>query len=410
MLLNIDRAREVMARRGLDGLVAQTSINVYYLSDYWGMLMNAERFDATFFAVLPRREDASPVLILPAVELRRLVTKGGTWIPEIVSYTSPLDDETEGLSGAGKPYTGWPVREGAELTDRESAWIEMTRRHGDSMAPDAIAALERALRIAGLEAGKVGTDDARLASWIEDAGFSGLESTYDTNVFNEIRRVKTPDEIDLMRTAARINEIALRAAGDAMHEGAEWSEMERVYFTSMASQGGAGSYFICGVGELPSGRIRRGEPMLFDALGTYHQYHGDFGRCAVVGEPSAEMRTRHAALVAGWDAVQPLLRPGVTYSKIADTAVAAIHSAGFPEFVYATPHGLGLEHTDDPKPVGLALGSGWDTTIESGMVLNVDLPYTEIGWGSVHIEDTIVITDDGFEALTTQDLDILKAP
>ena len=120
-------------------------------------------------------------------------------------------------------------------------------------------------------------------------------------------------------------------------------------------------------------------------------------------------RKRHAALVAGWDAVTPLLKPGETYSRIAAVATETIRAAGFPDFVYATPHGLGLEHTDDPKPVGLALGSGWDTTLEAGMVLNVDLPYTEIGWGSVHIEDTILITDDGYEALTTQDLDIIVA-
>ena len=34
MLVNLDRAREIMARENLDGLVAQLPINAYYLSDY----------------------------------------------------------------------------------------------------------------------------------------------------------------------------------------------------------------------------------------------------------------------------------------------------------------------------------------------------------------------------------------
>jgi len=409
-LLNLERAREVMQRRGLDGLVAQLSINVYYLSGYWGMLMSAERFDAAFLAVLPRREDFPAVLVLPAMELRRLVSEGGTWMPEIVAYSSPLDDETEGLQAPGRPYEGWPVRAGAVLTSREQAWIDITRRHRDRVAGDARGALARALRLAGLEAGRLGTDDPRIEGWARAAGLDRVSCLADANVFNEVRRVKTPAEIALLRSAARINEEALRAAAGALAEGAAWHEVERAYFVAMAGCDATGSYFICGAGGLPSGRVRRGEPMLLDALGTYRRYHGDFGRSAVVGEPTPAMRKRHAALVAGWEAIQPLLRPGSRYSEIAATAVDSIRRAGFPEFVYATPHGVGLEHTDDPKPPGRLPGAQWDTVLEPGMVLNVDLPFTEIGWGSVHIEDTVHILPGGFEALTSLDFGIVCRP
>ncbi len=177
----------------------------------------------------------------------------------------------------------------------------------------------------------------------------------------------------------------------------------------MAAEGGAGSYVICGAGGPPSGRIRRNEPMFLDALGTYEHYHGDFGRCVVLGEPSELMKRRHRALCAGWDAVQPLLKPGTRYSELADTAVDAIRRNGLPEFVYATPHSLGLEHTDDPKAAGVQQGMAADVALEPGMVLNVDMPFTEIGWGSVHIEDTVHITVDGYEALTSADFDIIEA-
>ena len=147
--------------------------------------------------------------------------------------------------------------------------------------------------------------------------------------------------------------------------------------------------------------------MFLDALGTYEHYHGDFGRCVVVGEPSELMERRHRALCAGWETVQPLLRPGTCYTDLATTAVEAIRKNGLPEFVYATPHSLGLEHTDDPKPAGAQQGMMGDVELEAGMVLNVDMPFTEIGWGSVHIEDTVHITADGFEALTSSDFDII---
>jgi Xaa-Pro aminopeptidase len=404
-LVNLERAREVMERRGLDGLVAQLSINVYYLSGYWGMLMSAERFDAAFFAVLPRSVDAPATLVLPSMELRRLAAQGGTWMHEVVAYTSPLDDE----AGAGVPYQGWPVRTGADLEECERRWVDVTAAHRDRVAGDAPTAMARAVRNAGLERGRLGTDDVRLATWLQGAGLDGVACTADPNLFNDIRRVKTPAELHLLRRAAIINETALRAAGAALCEGAEWSEMEREYFVSMADQGAQGSYFICGAGGLPSGRVRRGEPMMLDALGTYAHYHGDFGRCAVVGEPSDEMLRRHRALLAGWEAVAERLRPGARYSEIAVAAVEAIRKGGLPEFVYATPHGVGLEHTDDPKPAGRLPGAQWDTVLEPGMVLNVDLPFTEIGWGSVHVEDTVHITRDGFEPLTSQEMGIIRA-
>jgi Xaa-Pro aminopeptidase len=303
ILANLSRARQVMARRGLDGLVAQLSINVYYLSGYWGMLMSAERFDAAFLAVLPRREDLPAVLVMPTIELRRLVSEGGTWMPEIVAYSSPLDDESEGLQTDGKPYDGWPVQPGAALTSREQAWTDITRRHRDRVAADARVALVRALRLAGLESGRLGTDDPRIEGWAQAGGLAGVSCAVDANVFNEIRRVKTPAELELLRAAARINEASLRAA-----------------------------------------------------------------------------------------------------------AVGAVRRAGFPEFVYATPHGVGLKHTDDPKPPGRLPGAQWDTPLEPGMVLNVDLPFTEIGWGSVHIEDTVHVTADGFETLTSPDFGILCRP
>jgi len=40
------------------------------------------------------------------------------------------------------------------------------------------------------------------------------------------------------------------------------------------------------------------------------------------------------------------------------------------------------------------------------MVVNIDMPHTEIGWGSIHMEDTVLITTYGFERLSETDLSI----
>ena len=322
-LVNLPRAREIMAREQIDGLIARVPINVYYLSGYWGLLMSAERFDAAFFAVLPADETRPAALVMPSMELRRLVSQGGTWMPETFIFTRP-DDEQDQIAVDGQPYSGWPIREGVETTVLEDRGIAETRKQAGRVSGNARGALARAVRASGLEQATVVIDDVRVAGWLENAGLTKIRCREDANVFNRIRLVKTEAELALMRKAAKINEAAAREAAAAFRVGVDWQEIEAVYAAAMAQAGARASYLMCGAGGPRSGRLQTGEPMFIDALGTFAQYHGDFGRCVVVGEANKQMRQRHAALVAGWHAAADLLRPGIRYSELADAVVAAV--------------------------------------------------------------------------------------
>ena len=315
-LLNHERAIEIMERENLDGLIAQLPVNSYYLSGYWGLFNTSTGYDDRYFDLLPRDPAAPAALIVPALEIRRLETdrhKGaGTWMEHVYAYSDVADAEGDAVlleddSPRGGIYTGWPVADGVELTALEHDWCAVTRRMGQQMSPDAFQALARAIRAAGLEQSVLGSDDARTTDWLENSQLDKLTVKYRPQLFNEIRLVKTETEIEILRKAAHINEMSLLVAADSMCEGSTWDELEYMYMMSMAQQGGRGVYLMCGVGELPAGKVRKGEPVFFDALGQYRHYHGDFGRCAVVGEPSAEHRKRHAHLLMGWEEAQDLL-------------------------------------------------------------------------------------------------------
>lgn len=403
MLLNRSRAEEIMAREGLDALIAVSPRNSYYLSDYWGLFNTPGGYDAAYFALVPAGERPG-ALIMPALEIRRLETKGGTWLPQVFAYSAPNDDAVFADGTAkGLDYAGWSVRPGAELGELEQRWVEIVRRMGSQMSADAFWALSRAVKAADLEHARIGTDDPRVGDWLAGCGLTDVEVRCEPQLFNEIRLIKTAPEIDLLTRAARANEASLLAAVAAMHEGTTWSELEGVYLAAMANQGGRGVYLTCGVGELPAGHVRRGEPVMFDALGQVERYHGDFGRCAVVGEPSAEHRQRHRAICTGWEVAQEWLKPGVRYSELAAEVGKAVRADGIPNFRDPVVHSLGLEHTDDPKPPGVQPQTKPDQVLQAGMVVNVDMPHTEIGWGSVHMEDTVRITADGCERLGTAD-------
>jgi Xaa-Pro aminopeptidase len=410
VLLNVERARELLRREGLDGLIAGQAINQYYLTDHWGVFNTPVGYDGTYFGVFPRDAGAPAALVLPALEIRRLVSPGSTWVPLIHAYSAPGEEAFEDGTPRGTDYGGWPLLPGVELSPRERGWVSITERLGRKMSPDAFGALGRSVRSAGLSQARVAVDDARIAGWLAGAGVSAITCEYRPQLFNEIRLVKTEAELALMRVAARCNENALLHAADQLRVGSTWDEIEDRYMARMAEQGARGVYLMCGIGELPAERARAGEPIMFDALGQHRRYHGDFGRCTVLGEPGAEHRARHRALCIGWEAAQEWLRPGVRYSELARAVGDAVRQSGLRAFRDPIVHSLGLEHTDDPKPHGVQPQVKPDQVLQVDMVVNVDMPHTEIGWGSVHMEDTVRIVADGCEFLTSNDTSLRIIP
>lgn len=406
MLVNKVRADELMERDGLDGLIAVSPRNTYYLSDYWGMFNTPGGYDAAYFALLPFG-DRPGALIMPALEIRRLESYGGSWMPSIYAYSSPAGDlEFDDGTAKGVDYTGWPVDPERKLGELERRWVDIVDRMSTQMSADAFSALSRAIKAAGLAKGCLATDDPRVADWLTARDLETVDCHYRPDLFNEIRLIKTDVELGLLTHAARANEASLIAATMAMQEGVKWHELESVYLAEMANRGAHGVYLACGLGELPAGKIRRGEPIMFDGLGHFKHYHGDFGRCAVVGEPTAKHRQRHRALCVGWEVAREWLKPGIRYSELSATVGQAVRRAGIPDFRDPIVHSLGLEHTDDPKPPGVQPQTKPDQYLQAGMVVNVDMPHTEIGWGSVHMEDTVHITPDGCERLGTADFSL----
>lgn len=420
-LLNHDRAIEIMERENLDGLIAQLPINSYYMSNYWGLFNTAVGYDGSYFALLPRDPAAPPALIVPALEIRRLETEksknAGTWIENVYAYSGPLDEMHDAVAAdafadgtpRGHDYSGWPIAEGGSNEPLEQQWQAVTDQLGTRMSPNAFWALSRAIKAAGLEQGRIGADDSRTAGWLNECGLEQLDVSYRPQLFNEIRLVKTDAEIEILRRAAHINEMSLLVAADSMRIGSTWEEIEDMYMMTMAQQGGRGVYLMCGVGELPAGRIRVDEPVFFDGLGQYRHYHGDFGRCAVVGEITSEQRKRHAHLLAGWEEAQSLLGPGISYSELSAKVGNAVRQAGLHNFRNPVVHSVGLEHTDDPKPFGVQPQTKPDQILQPNMIVNIDMPHSEIGWGSLHMEDTVRITTYGYERLSETDMSIRVA-
>ena len=113
-------------------------------------------------------------------------------------------------------------------------------------------------------------------------------------------------------------------------------------------------------------------------------------------------------MVAGWEKAVEMIKPGLSGQELTSQVLKVIEREGFPGFMIVTPHSIGLEHTDHPLPIGPEMpGSKGDFVFMENMVVNVDMPYHEYGWGAMHLEDTLVITKDGCRAITSQSTELV---
>ncbi len=418
MLLNRARAWALMERDGLDGLVATSAINVYYLSDYWGPLMRMRR---TFYnyALLPRREDAPAALVVTGVEQLRLFHRpDATWMPNRRAYIHPVYqdrrdfdpdvEDPEAVEYAMK----WPVSHDT-LSPRDEAYLRFIESGRGDASVNALYALKRAITDAGIAHGRLGSDDPRIGGWLNAIGLPEVAVQDATTLFREIRMIKTPDEIALMRKAAAINEVALDLVIESLVPGMPRDELESTYNVEIARRGGRGLYLSTGQGGTNSnlGRVLEGESITFDGLCEFRNYHGDLGRVAVCGTPRPDLVRRMKAIEVGCDVVRSIVRPGLTGRALSDAVLREIHAAGFPGFFFATPHSIGLEHSDHRLPIGPTLpGGNGEFVFEENMVFSVDMPYYEIGWGNLHVEDQFLVTATGVEPLTGCDVSLRIRP
>jgi Xaa-Pro dipeptidase len=357
VLLNKNRARAVMAREGIDALVTLNPLNSYYLSGFWSKAMGA-RWDTFFGAVLAQDGDEG-CMVVPVMDLANsdAITRQ---IPNIVGYPTKA-------------------------------------------TPDLMQALAEALRVSGLSKSRIVADDARIPLWLDVMGLDSIKCDYDPNIIKEIRLIKTEAEIELLRIAASNNEAACRIAASGTRSEMTGDDIERLFKAECGRIGNDATYLVTAMTDLPNGAVVAGEPVMFDALSQYRNYHGDFGRTFVVGEPDALLRNRADALEAGWRAGLEIIGPGLSMKALESHVIEAVRDNGFPEYHMIAVHNVGLQHTDDPVAIGLPHPFKRDRALEENMVINIDMPHDEDGWGSIHREDTVRITADGYEALTNID-------
>ncbi len=219
------------------------------------------------------------------------------------------------------------------------------------------------------------------------------------------RRIKTADEIAVLRGALGVAEHALDAARAELAPGVSEQSLTGAMLEAMAAGGVTTPATQDGAWITPrdhswrrgahDGRVQEGDLVALSAGALADGYVGEVGRTWPVGDvpDAADLFRRSNAL---WDRLIAACRPG----GVATDLLHAYEAAG--EALPATPvaHGLGLGF--DPPVISADLPATCaEERLEPGMVLAVTGYVWQSGVGAVFSRDAVLIGDDGAEVLTS---------
>jgi len=408
--VNRERAYRMMKAAGVDAIIGATDANSFYLTNVRSVLseMGLPRL---VIGIMPADPSKPIVAVMPGIDIGRLSGAerdvGREW-PEVVTWTAPVDRavyesvtklDADAMPEAA-PSQGWPKSATGALTPIEMAWESLNDSLPMASAATPALGVKKALADLGLTRARVAVDDGSLVEDLRRVGLDDLKIVPGDNLFLKIRHVKSAVEIDRMRTVTRLNDGAARAMIANLRPDMSFEEVQALFFGEVAKRGGRPEFIVAGMTSgLRHGRTVPHEPFLVDCCGNFDGYSGDFARTVVLGAPSQLLMDRSKMLGRLAAEITGILKPGISYSQIRARGGEMAKKLGMNYSVGVGPHAVGLTHSDDPRGDGMPIPAREDVVLEPGMVLTVDLPTLEPGWGSMHLESLILITADGAEWL-----------
>ncbi len=126
-------------------------------------------------------------------------------------------------------------------------------------------------------------------------------------------------------------------------------------------------------------------------------YKSDLTRMIVTGKVTPKFEEIYQTVLKAQERGIASIRPGVSAREVDAQARSVIDDAGYGQFFeHGLGHGFGLEIHESPR-----FHRESDIILQAGMVVTVEPGIYLPGWGGIRIEDDILVTPCGSEALTT---------
>ncbi|MGH3442861.1 MAG: M24 family metallopeptidase [Nitriliruptorales bacterium] len=358
--------RRAMERDGLDGLLVASPENIYYLVG----LSHQGYFAVTVLLLLPQ---GPSLLVTRSMEL-------------VTVATQAPDCEHVGFSDHERPVDG----------------------------------VARALRAAGLDRARLGVEKDTM--YLPVNVWEGVRETFPaadwvdaSGIVDELRMVKSPQELVYVRQAAAMSDRAVRAGIEEVGVGVNEREIAAEVYRSLVLGGSEYPGFVPLVRSLEillhehetwrDRVLMPGDGVFMELSGCVRRYHAPLTRMVHVGHEPPGLAAAAETALNGLDAILGALRPGALSGEVYAAWQAAI-DAGLGHGEYRRHHcGYGVGIGFPPSWVGgssvMGIRPGSETEVREGMVFHV------LSWllgqepGDYGVSDTAVVTAEGAELLTS---------
>lgn len=256
--------------------------------------------------------------------------------------------------------------------------------------------------------GKLGFEDtatyAEFVKLVELFDTTALLPT--TEVVANLRAVKDPGELLRMRAAQAITDAAFSHIVGYMKPGMTEREVQLELDSFMEHHGADGLAFrtivACGMNgadphAIPgSTRLEAGQCVVMDFGAKAFGYCSDMTRTVFLGQPDEELTRAWQVLRSTNEAIEGMLRPGITGKEAHEAAEAHLTEGGFGAMMgHGLGHGVGLEVHELP-----VLNSQNSMPLVEGNVVTVEPGIYAPGRFGMRLEDFGVITAEGFDVFT----------
>lgn len=370
----LPRIRERLSELDVDGLLAFSPANSYYLSgSYAGMYSRP---------VLALVTSETCLVVTPEIERAKIIRTG--WADTAFVYED-TDDPFEIISSA----------------------------------------------ISELDVGKIGYDKADAQpGWVNQLTKASNVTLIDTtDVFLDLRMVKTPWEIEMIRRARKLATAGIEAYLDSVQSGVSElkvaSNIQQAYHETYLEE--FPDYDIGTANELgqygfasaltnehalephslsTSQTIENGDSVVGIALPSVQGYVCEEERTILVGDVPSHIEEAMQTLVRVRNEAMNRVEAGVGTHEIDEFAANELRDAGYSgQLVHRTGHGEGITIHEGP-----ALNARKPDSLKAGMVISIEpgLYFKEDGFALRH-SDTLLVTENGAERLTPSPDGVLRA-
>lgn len=247
--------------------------------------------------------------------------------------------------------------------------------------------------------------------------FGGIKIVGTKGLVEGLRAIKDPAEIESLRKAEAIGDLAFTHIIDYIREnypkGVTENQIALELEVIMRQNGAQGTSFssIVAAGSkssLPHAvpgdvTLKKGDFVVMDYGCIYNGYCSDMTRTIIIGEPTPKhLEIYNTVLFANEEALKSI-KPGKTGKEIDDIARDIIKEKGYGDyFGHGLGHSVGLDIHEEPR-----LAPTGDKKLEVGMVVTVEPGIYIPDFGGVRIEDLVVIMEDGIENLTSSTKELI---